>query len=192
MTTERAIGQTLASKSNPHDGTVQIKFKTGEFCIDINDLISNLTPDQQRIVAQYECFNEVLQEALVGALVEGYVYDDGWFIGGETYDNLRKRLLPLAPLAIRKLLDSQVRKAEREETYKDRWRDLCWKMARTWNDRKHAADRVEDRIEYDSPQWPTKERIEAMIREVDESYIDEIRRAEGQLRPDRVEELEVV
>lgn len=130
--------------------------KDGYLKLDAQTLIQMMPDDVKRAVAKYALFDELLLTGILQALVLGTMWHEDeegpWWFGGDTFTKLRLQLLPLLPAitaeAVRHL-EAEMRAARTE---RDRWRDACWKLQRSWpRERGQALPSVEVEYEYRRP-----------------------------------------
>ena len=109
----------------------------GNFKFAVEDVISSLPEADLRVLSKYAVFQQTLLEGVVDALVEDHMWvdDDGeqpWWWGGDTFNNLRMKLLPLLPEMTVKAVRHLERETRTARVERDEWRALCYALQRNW------------------------------------------------------------
>jgi hypothetical protein len=142
---------------------VKATIENGEICLDLQELVNSLSEEHLRELAQAAVFQESLLNGVCDALADSTMFD-GWWWGGDTFDNLRAKLLPLMPdvmaEAIRRLTEQRDTARRRADAY----RRALWELQRAWHDAKRPRDvQVAD---YLAPPPMTKEQAREYVEKV--------------------------
>lgn len=104
--------------------------------IECASLVEALSEADLRVLAKYAVFQDVLLRGVVDALVDGHMWEDdpepAWWMGGDTFNNLRLRLVPLLPeITIKAVqhLEAELRHAQNDAK---EWRKACWGLQERW------------------------------------------------------------
>lgn len=138
-----------------------MKIEKGELRIDLDEIISRMTEDQLRELAQTAVFQESVLNGICDALVDGIMFDDWWW-GGDTFNDLRLKLKPLMDDIAAQAVSFMKQELDKARHERDKWRSACWTLERHWHDAKLPD---EQRIDYYAPRV-TKEQAKVYIEKI--------------------------
>jgi len=108
----------------------------GYLKIECVSIVEAMTEADIRTLAKYAVFQDVLLKGVVDALVDGHMWSDdpepAWWMGGDTFNDLRMKLIQLLPEIAEKAvghLECEMRRARADAAA---WRDACWALQRDW------------------------------------------------------------
>jgi hypothetical protein len=108
----------------------------GHLKIEVGSIIESMSESDLRTFAKYAVFQQHLLRGVVDALVHGSMWRDdeepAWWFGGDTFNELRLRVLALLPeiaLEAVRHCEAEMRRARRE---RDAYRTACWALEQNW------------------------------------------------------------
>ena len=110
----------------------------GYLKIEAGAIVESMSESDLRTFSKYAVFQEVVLNGIVDALVDGHMWNDdpepAWWFGGDTFNKLRMKLVPLLPEITRKAVSYLEQELRRARSEMAAWRDASWKLEREWNE----------------------------------------------------------
>ena len=144
-------------------GTGKLKIENGELRIDMEYLVKAMSEEQLREFAQHIVFREVLTEGVIDMLAEGYLWEDCWWMGGDTFQDLREKLIHMMPDVAKEAIVELRNERESARNEAKQWRDVAWKLERMWNESKISDEHRSISYDY-GRRWEKKDAAEYLRR----------------------------
>ena len=162
----------------------------GYLKLDAQTFVQSLPDKVLRDLAKYALFDELVIKGIIGALVDGLMWDeDGeqpWWFASETFTRLRLQLLPLLPDVTAEAVRHMEVEAKRAKTEANRWHDAAWKLWHAFPD--HSTRPEHPTWAYEHHATMTKEQAAEHLRAVEaklaaeRSELEQLRAEVGELR----------
>lgn len=110
---------------------MKIEIKDGKLQIDVEDLASSLSTEDLKRFSQHAVFQDSIVAAVLETIVSGGCFDDGWYISGFA-EQLRKKLLPLVPVAMQELVKKLLQERDEAKANRVKVLEILHRAERHW------------------------------------------------------------